>query len=51
METCVNYVPPELADEERSAPETLEKAAILRKAHVSGETPTVDSYLDVSSVL
>lgn len=47
LESCVNYVPRELADTERSAPETLERAAIVKKAHVDGETPTLDNFMEV----
>uniref|UniRef100_A0A1I8M5J7 Carboxylic ester hydrolase n=2 Tax=Musca domestica TaxID=7370 RepID=A0A1I8M5J7_MUSDO len=49
LESCVNYVPRELADSERSAPETLERAAIVKKAHVDGETPTLDNFMELCS--
>ena len=47
LETCVNFVPPELVDGDRTAPETLELASNIKKAHVTGETPTSENYLDV----
>lgn len=49
LETCVNFVPLELTDSERSSPETLEKAEIIKKAHVTGEHPTADNFMDVST--
>ncbi|XP_073820616.1 esterase B1-like [Musca autumnalis] len=49
LESCANYVPCELADSERCAPETLEKAAILKKTHVNGETPTLDNFMELCS--
>ena len=51
LETCVNFVPPELVDGERTAPETLELASNIKKAHVTGETLTPDNYMDVSIYL
>uniref|UniRef100_UPI003F77851D Carboxylic ester hydrolase n=1 Tax=Lucilia cuprina TaxID=7375 RepID=UPI003F77851D len=49
LETCVNFVPSELADVERTAPETLEMGAKIKKAHVTGETPTADNFMDLCS--
>ncbi|TMW53988.1 hypothetical protein DOY81_000920 [Sarcophaga bullata] len=49
LETCVNFVPPELVDGERSAPETVELASNIKKAHVTGETPTSENYMDLCS--
>lgn len=47
MEDCVNFVPFELADDERTSPETIELGKILRNAHVPGAKVTPESYMDV----
>lgn len=43
-------MPQELVAGERTAPETVELAANIKKAHVTGETPTAENYMDVSIV-
>ncbi|XP_037947549.1 esterase B1-like [Teleopsis dalmanni] len=47
LETCVDFVPRELADPERSSDDTKEKGLILKKAHVTAESPTAENYFDV----
>ncbi|XP_037947830.1 esterase B1-like [Teleopsis dalmanni] len=49
LETCVNLVPTELIAIDRTTDEVKEKGLIIKKAHVTGETPTADNYLDLCS--
>jgi len=51
LETCVDLIPSEVTDAERKSDETKEKGLIIKKAHVRGEKPTVEDYLDLCSHL
>nr|AAF14517.1 alpha E7 esterase [Haematobia irritans irritans] len=49
LETFECYVPGELVVEDRSSPESLEIASILKKLYVRGETPTLESFTELCS--
>lgn len=47
LETCVDFVPYELADAERTSEQTKELGLLIKKVHVKGEQPTGEEYLEL----